>query len=486
MRTKLLTKIVPVLMGEGFDWYVDSVGGNDGNDGRSEYTAFVTITKLLTVFAQGESVGLAKGSEWLEQLTLPGSGCNVDTYGSGNKPVFDCSDVAVNASFDKTDEQVNIYEIEVTIDFTLSKTFNRVWEDDVQLERADDLADCDATPGSYYVAVEDVSPQTIFVHASDSSDITANGKVYEYAARKYGVLMNESCTVKGIAAKRNLDNNGSIILYNNCTLSDCEANEGGFHNVSIKGGCVLKNITATDAYHTSAHSYFVINENDGAGQDVELINCQAISSTQDALGNGFSGHYNTANAFGTLSYEGCSVERLINGFVFTAGHATQINYISCETDNVQFPFTPNNDCTMSGGSIKNTDDVVNVRGVTISTANIVTISGLDIDLPDVTGGAIYINGAATVTVTDCTINLSQVAGVKTGIYCNNAGATISVSGCSFTGNLSTYYNITTTPTLTSDYNYFHLSTNNFYYDGDLYTDLGAWQGLGYDLNSTAD
>lgn len=49
----------------GFDWYVDSANGNDGNTGKSSLQALRTVAALLgKTITSGQKIGLARGSVW--------------------------------------------------------------------------------------------------------------------------------------------------------------------------------------------------------------------------------------------------------------------------------------------------------------------------------------------------------------------------------------------------------------------------------------
>lgn len=62
-----------------FDYFVDSVGGSDDNEGTYDLP-WKTIAKVnSSTFQPGDKIGLKAGSEWRETLTVPSSG-EVDNY----------------------------------------------------------------------------------------------------------------------------------------------------------------------------------------------------------------------------------------------------------------------------------------------------------------------------------------------------------------------------------------------------------------------
>ena len=163
-------------------WYVDSVNGNDGNNGAGPGSALRTIAALAGKIQAGDRVGLARGSAWREQLTLPADGVEVMAYGNGAKPVLDCSDPIAAAAWSRTEGSANIYQCVVPVD---AAGWMSVWEEDVRFRRAESMADLDATAGRYLPSGDPsaAGEVTLYVHPSDSSSPAVNGKKYEYGRR---------------------------------------------------------------------------------------------------------------------------------------------------------------------------------------------------------------------------------------------------------------------------------------------------------------
>lgn len=68
-------------LGATFDYYVDSVAGNDGNTGLSPATAWKTLAKVNAQSGlTGKRVGLATGGVWRETLTAPADAMCVGAY----------------------------------------------------------------------------------------------------------------------------------------------------------------------------------------------------------------------------------------------------------------------------------------------------------------------------------------------------------------------------------------------------------------------
>jgi len=84
-------------------YYVDSINGDDGNDGRSPSTAWKNLTKVngAGTLPAGTKILLKAGSVWTGQYLFPrGSGTEgnpivIDAYGEGFRPVLNGNGLAV-------------------------------------------------------------------------------------------------------------------------------------------------------------------------------------------------------------------------------------------------------------------------------------------------------------------------------------------------------------------------------------------------------
>ncbi len=76
-------------------YYVDSTGGDDGDAGTSEGTAWETIAKVNgETFSPGDEILFKSGETWTETLTIPSSGSSGNVikfgaYDTGSKPIID-------------------------------------------------------------------------------------------------------------------------------------------------------------------------------------------------------------------------------------------------------------------------------------------------------------------------------------------------------------------------------------------------------------
>jgi hypothetical protein len=320
------------VQSKGFDWYVDSVNGNDANSGKSKSAPLQTISALLGVMAAGETAGLARGSHWRDKLLLPGDNSQARAYGSGAHPIFDASNVVAGGSWSKTGGQTNVYQASVTPDWGLSVDYLNVWEDDAFLTRAANLGACDSIPGSYFPSAGS-GTITLYVHPNGSTNPTSDGKTYEYSHRQTGIdCYNYSgCIVSGIETRKQLVTRGSLVLGRFCTAINCLAKWGNSHNIFLKAGARALSCRAQEAYYTvQAPVLFVAYETDPEDLDVLFYKCTAELASISANNTGFAAHTDSVNAFSTCTFQDCTTIKCFNGFTGDDCAAIVANNLICK------------------------------------------------------------------------------------------------------------------------------------------------------------
>lgn len=116
----------------GTTYYVDSTGGDDGNNGTSQASAWRSLDKVnATTFAPGDKILFKAGESWNGRLWPKGSGSSgnpiiIDMYGSGSKPLIAGITSELEAVFLKNQEYWEINNLEVTNSSPLP--FDRDWE----------------------------------------------------------------------------------------------------------------------------------------------------------------------------------------------------------------------------------------------------------------------------------------------------------------------------------------------------------------------
>ena len=272
-------------------------------------------------FAPGDTiVVIDAGGVYKAIITPPSSGSagNLITYQASGSPVVDCADTYSGAwtIYGAGPAYSTTSTISPALDSSVP-TWNSMWENGTRMVRATSAANCAATANSYYPTSDTTAPITMYIHASDGSDLNSNGKLYEYASRSFGFNGNgasaqyvkiDGLVSNGFTFKRNLGLGGSIYLGANCQAFNCTALEGNSHNVICKEGCYLYNIKASKAYYTSGGQFFTYNDNSPSGGNVTFDTCSVDNNgVYNSLYGGFYGHVNVSGNYGTITYTNCSV-----------------------------------------------------------------------------------------------------------------------------------------------------------------------------------
>lgn len=490
----IFKSVQPAALAPANGYFVNSVNGNDGNDGTSALTPFRTIGRLLQETIQPYSIiNLARGSHWREQLTIAADNVTIQAYGSGARPLLDCSTIATG--FTKTAGQTNVYQAGITTNYTPNEPgFVGVWENSIRLVIATSLANCDSTPGSYYVSSHDAVNITVYIHASGSSNVATNGKTYEVSNRLSGIYswFANRTIVEGIACRRNYSKGGSIKVGKNSILRDCFITEGNSHNAYMRAGGSAYNCIFEDAYHTAGSTLLVINDDNLAGEHSVISGCTfrlaGLDSPNDALVGVMNAHNNVSGSFGTIIVEDCTFENFstAGGMIFPndVDDVYLINpvYINCRMGVTYCGALQS--YTVIGGSF--TSNVPNQRAISLTSPGApLNVDGFVINQQGTTDvGEITLTTAYELALKNVVLNAGS--DVRAALYCSNAGANITIENlnCNNAGGWSWIYNIVAGATFASDYNRFGGTNFNMQIGGQTYTSLAAYQAAtGQDTHS---
>jgi hypothetical protein len=473
---------LPVVHGDGFDWYVDSVNGNDANTGKSRSQAFQTIAALAAVFAAGESVGLARGSHWREQLGIPGDNCKVYAYGSGSRPILDASNVMTGWS--KTAGRTYVYQISCTPSWSTTDWLN-VWEDDTFLTRAADLAGCDSTPGSYYPSGSS-GAITLYVHASDNGDPATNGSVYEYSHRIAGLygFNRAGCRYTGIHTRRNLSKVASLVVGQTSVAIDCYASDGNNHNIYCQAGASLINCTAYNAYHGTTTSTMIVFYQDApGGANGYCLNCTCEMPALGAYVSGFYVHATNPNKWGTITYDNPTCINVANAFAAYDANAVVINNLVAQNCTYTISNSYAMTWTLDGATI--TGSLTNIVRA-ISGNSTYNVSNVDLDAT-CSSTALFISAGSvgTYNISNCNFRGDSFAGTCRICVLQGAAVTGNFSYNVYGNGWTQIYYFQPIGTFTSDNNCFDDNTESFNINGTLYSTVAAYQaGASKDGNST--
>lgn len=475
------------------DYYVDS-GAAAGGDG-SLAMPFDTISDLGTI-AEGAVVALKSGSEWREQITIENDDISIYRYGAGNKPILRCDDVQANASFTKTGGYTNLYNKTLSTNYQSGYPgIVKAYEDDTDLTWAADLATCDSTPGSFHVPVSNsVSPE-LYIHASDSSDVTANGKAYDATVRNSAVFSDNSqnrTVVDGIAGKRNYSESGSFRIYTDSVIRHCYAADGGKHSVFIGPGAAAYGCDAHNAYGASSSSptLYVFNTGTPSGEDVSFYDCVARADSAGNVLTGYYGHYNTSGNFGDVIFSRCVAKTLTLGFLRgLIGTTGTFTTRQCIVDgcSVGYRLQAGNTTLWTVDQCYQYETATITRTFEILLANSVfAIKNCYFKVPSTTStGIVYASVASTLTFENNYVEFTNSIGAgRNGIYNTAAMGVIAINNHMVQAGDNGFWVYLTngSSTLTSERNRFSRLGIFFNVGGSL-GNVEAAQAAGYDTTS---
>jgi hypothetical protein len=268
------------------DWYVDSVNGDDGNDGTTAADAFQTIAKLQTVLAEGEKVGLVRDSHWREMLgqaisfgTEIPDNCEFFSVGSGRLPTLDAGDILPSSGWTLKGGTSNTWQRSFTPEhdgsdggITMFRTpsGSDIETEYTRLDRAAVEGDVESTPGSYYApALSGAGSYTVSVYST--VDPATDGATWEISTRRTA-----------------FSTNGANILVDGLRCRRCNSLNGAYVR-GLGSSPISRNVVAEDGV---SHTFF---QSDG-----ERTTCRSIGNKENDLFNAYS----TSNTdLGT--FDGC-------------------------------------------------------------------------------------------------------------------------------------------------------------------------------------
>lgn len=318
-----------------FDLYVDSAAGSDSNDGTTESAPLATLSAAQTAatgIGDGVRIGLKAGSSWSgagESLRLTSlDNGKIDVYGdiaTNGAPEIDCSDEV--SSWTKDSSFTNLYYADVTLpsNITTGLTYAIPFEDGSMLVRSSSKSDADATPFRYFNEYPDEVTANgdgtytvrVWVHATASTDPGSNGSTYRVTTRETAIWVRDGWTIRGVHAKRNARDSGSIIGGSDILIDRCIMEWGNTHSGQFESGTVRDSIIINASYggssrETGASEMFVAFRNDASGLTIKFQNCGFIQedglwlSGEDRSENrGIFYHKDSGSDYSKAENEGC-------------------------------------------------------------------------------------------------------------------------------------------------------------------------------------
>jgi hypothetical protein len=190
-----------------FTYHVDSVNGLDTNDGSTPALAFKTLAALPALIA-GNSIGLARGSYWREELSFTVGGVSIKAYGEGAPPVIDGADIATGWT-----QPDPAYPDVWSVSWTrapvspVNTEVLGLWLDGERPRLASSLADLQAN-GGWFADSRVAATTTVYVKGPVVG-------LYEIARRNHAIqcyYATGNTTVEGIEAKRCLGHYNALSM----------------------------------------------------------------------------------------------------------------------------------------------------------------------------------------------------------------------------------------------------------------------------------
>jgi len=219
-------------------YYVDSVNGNDSNNGTSPSTAWKTLGKVNSVtFQPGDRILFAADRAWSGWLAPKGSGTNgnpiiIDMYGTGNRPVINTAGEVLIAFYLCNQQYWEINNLEITNLGLLPRTSRT----GIKIEARD------------FGVVNHIYLRNIYVHDVNGDSVRKdidNGGIYftvtgNTTRTRFNDILIENCTVKDVN-RTGISVGGSSWAY----LYD---NWGGRYPQQIIDDCSHTNVVIRNNY----------------------------------------------------------------------------------------------------------------------------------------------------------------------------------------------------------------------------------------------
>jgi hypothetical protein len=525
------------------NYYVNSVSGNDSNNGTSSSSPFQHLAAVPTV-ASGTTICLRRGSNFTDSLWVGINGSSIENnitvedYGPSNlaMPMIDNSDVIPPSAWTAVGGAYpNLYQASVpgpgtyaTTPYgttTIATMFINMWEcksapctptgsggNDNSVNSTSTESGANVTLGSYYIpgqnlttgsAPTDPTNLTIYMRASDGSNPATNGYTYTYSRRALGVeIWGSNATVTNIASKKGAYNDGNFVQFVDngyATYNNIESDQGGKHNAYCTGGCIVNNSKFVDEYY-SIGGMFVAFNGIGPGQPVTLNNDTFIDGVvaSGTSATAFFGHNGDGSSYTNFIINGGLIEGVGGATGFSGGQAatnaltvtglTCYNVTGCVTGSGTTTIANSQQYTASGLGLPD-HDAFNVvaPNITLNISNTSMCGAYDQQAAITSYSSTYNN--VYFSVASSTIYDISGSFANTGIYMGGASSTLSLYNTIIASNGSNvkWANLaTSTDTYVGDYNSFVTPNVN---KGTLatttYTGLAAWQtATGQDAHST--
>jgi len=484
-----------------FDIYVDSIGGNDGNSGRSQHTAFQSLAateSAALLIGNGVKIGLKRDSFWREMLNLASvTHVTLSSYGSSGKlPIITGSEIVSSgwqSSTDRGDAHSNVYSLSdwphsgLTDEISVLEDMNRLTDVHSTLTVVNN------TPGTYFTLPHNPTRLGIvYIHPSDSTNPNSNGKSYEVATRDKSVDLGDYAIVDGIETRLNSRNNGSFEIDRYGSVRRLLASFGTKHNAYARGDSDFSDTIFIESYRgNSAGGSTLMVDYDLSlqGRHATYTRVGFVWHKDKFLNNevtAYTNHADDLTKLQSLTYDQ-SWAINVSGMTSGAGELRVLN--SYANIRGKLPTGPNviisrymhnsDFGTMSGvsnlNSTKTYIDNTVLRNTALAQTN---------EFVTVNSGSSIFEMRNSVWITELSRNFIYERGADNSSITLRNNIFVATGGQAY---WNTFLRMVPQQTYIGDYNIFYIpgdSQLNMYYGGSSVTNLSDWQvTTGQDVNS---
>lgn len=271
-------------------YYVGNVG-DDENDGLTESTAFLTLSKLNSVnFLSGDEWKLNRTSMWRspeDAYLLPQSNVDISSYGIGNQPeIWGSINASLSTDWVEIISNIWNYTSNITVDvgnilFNDASTYGNKSDNKSQLIKQGDFA-INSTDGNLYLYSVG-NPTTIYDNIELAMNRGNGAEVVGLLTMSYNRQIDnvkfENITLRNYGANGIYGNRVSNIEIVNCSFYDIgggyQDGEGlsmtRFGN-SIEFWCQNRDVKISNSYFNGHYDEAITNQGSGVTCDITNMN----------------------------------------------------------------------------------------------------------------------------------------------------------------------------------------------------------------------
>ncbi len=233
--------------------------GSDTNDGRSPNTPKLRISSIQTLLSSNAtggsvtSLNLDDNSSFREEYDPANNNLYVNSF-SLKSPIrlAKITGMDIIREWDATPANNNVYQYLLKHSIELSGpayNYIMVAEIDTVLETTrpisavkyltlvSNIAQCNSTPGSYYVPNVTINPLMVYMHPSEGAP-GKNKFRYEVTTRNYNINAGliDNATYNGLLLQTAGNGYGMLSAGKNSSIKNCIFQGGGTHHTVVKSG----------------------------------------------------------------------------------------------------------------------------------------------------------------------------------------------------------------------------------------------------------